>query len=153
MRRLAWALLTGTLVGALVGAVVLVADDDGSPPTTTVADDDDRAPVDLLAGQLVDAEVGDRLELRVEENPGVGDSWVVDQAPDEAVARIVDQFSEGADPDLAGAGYTEVFVLEATGPGTTSLVLHDCFRCDAEGNTPPDDEQFAIDLEYGIRVR
>ncbi len=155
MRRLRWTLLVGALAGAIVGAVVLVTSDD-EPPTTTVAPPDggnDRTPVDLLAGEQVDAEVGDRLALRVEENPSVGDRWVVAQAPDDAVARIVDRFSEGVDTDLVGAGHTEVFVLEATGPGTTSLTLHNCFRCDVEGNTPPENEQFAIDLDYDIRVR
>jgi hypothetical protein len=64
----------------------------------------------------------------------------------------VDRFSQGIDPELVGAGHTEVFVLEAVGPGTTALVLHNCFRCDAEGNTPAEDAQYAIDLTYAVRI-
>ena len=145
--------MIGALVGVLVGGIVLAVGPD-DPSTTTVAEDDDDEPevVDLIAGVLVDADVGDRLELRVEENPGIGDNWVVEQPPDEAVARIVGRFDEGVDPDLVGADHTAVVVLEATGPGTTTLILHNCYRCDAEGDSPPEDEQLAGDLEYGIRV-
>lgn len=148
----------GVILGLAVGAVVVILGDDGGSPFAPVttddtgADDDEPAVVYLLAGQEIEATVGDRLELSVEENPGVGDAWQVAEAPDDGVARVVDRFSEGVDTEVVGAGHTEVFVLEALGPGTTALVLHNCFRCDDAGVTPAEDAQYAVDLRYGIRV-
>lgn len=157
-RRVLVVLALGALLGLVVGVVVILVGDDDPPAPGPAADGadhdgDDRADaVDLLAGQEVEANVGDRLELRVEENPSVGDDWEVAEPPDADVARIVDRFSEGVDDDLVGAGHTEVFVLEAVGAGTTTLVLHNCFRCDDQGNTPAEDARFAVDLDYALRI-
>lgn len=132
------ALVALTLSGA---AVAGCSDDD----TTVLTPDEDTAEVS----------VGGEVVIEVPENPSVGDNWQVDTAPDSAVARIVDDEFESDDPSGTrdGAGGVQRFTVEAIGEGETTIVLHNCYRCDADGNTPPDEEEFAVDETFVISVR
>jgi predicted secreted protein len=116
---------------------------------------DGTATVSLSADGVTEAEVGDELVIELAENPSVGDAWQVTTPPDGSVARLVGDTYEAdeADPEMTGVGGTRSFTLEAIGSGETVLVVHNCYRCDAAGNTPPEDAHEARDLGYRILVR
>jgi hypothetical protein len=113
---------------------------------------DDGSAIDVMSSEVTEAEVGDELEIRLWAEPGLGDAWQVAEPPDEAVVRIVDQTSETDEPDIEGGIWEEVVTLEAVGEGTTTVVMHNCFRCDDEGNTPPEYADEADDVTFTIRV-
>jgi predicted secreted protein len=116
---------------------------------------DGSAPVVISAGGVTEVEVGDELVIEVAENPSVGDAWEVTTPPDGSVARLVGDTYEAdeADPEMTGVGGTRSFTLEAVGAGETVVVVHNCYRCDTAGNTPPEDAQEAKDSTYRIRIR
>jgi hypothetical protein len=109
-------------------------------------------PTRLLASEQNRVAVGDEMEISLSASPGLGDAWQVAGPPEEAVARLVDQRSESDEPELAGGLWEDVFVFEAVGVGTTEVVMHNCFRCDDQGNTPPEYAEEAVDLTYTIIV-
>ena len=78
---------------------------------------------------------------------------IVVLTPDETVARIVDDAYDADQPVAEGSGGLRVFTLEAVGSGTTTIVIHNCYRCDADGNTPAVDEHEAVDERFEITVR
>ena len=47
----------------------------------------------------------------------------------------------------------DIVTLEAVGEGTTTVTMHNCFRCDDRGNTPPEHADQADDVTFTIRVR
>jgi predicted secreted protein len=112
----------------------------------------DGEPTRLLASEQNRVAVGDEMEIHLSAEPGLGDAWQVATPPDETVVRLVDQRSESDEPELAGGLWEDVFVFEAVGPGTTEVVVHNCFRCDDQGNTPPEYAEEAVDLTYAIIV-
>lgn len=97
-------------------------------------------------------DAGSTFSIVLSENPSIGDDWRLDQPPDPAVAELVsdDYESEG---DAPGSGGTRVFTFAAKAPGTTELVLYDCYRCDGEGNPSPDDADLAVRITYTVTVR
>ena len=111
------------------------------------------APIEVGSSAVTQAEVGDELVIRLSSEPGIGDAWQVAEPPDPAVARVVDESSETDDPDVAGGLWEDVFTLEAIGEGRTTVVMHNCFRCDDEGNTPPEYADEAVDITFTIEVR
>jgi hypothetical protein len=117
----------------------------------TCGGDDPAIPVGVSG--VTEAEVGDRLEIRLSAEPGLGDAWQVAEPPDESVVRVVDVTSESDEPDVAGGRWEDVVILEAVGPGTTTVVMHNCFRCDDDGNTPPEYAEEAADIRFTIEVR
>jgi hypothetical protein len=142
-------------VGVLVGVLVLEVRSSGDgveDPPSVDRPDEVADPVQVVSGAVTRVEVGDRLELRLSAEPGLGDAWQVAVPPDEDVVRVIDVTSESDEPDVAGGLWTDVVVMEAVGPGTTMIGMHNCFRCDDEGNTPPDYAEEAVDLAYTISV-
>jgi hypothetical protein len=113
---------------------------------------DDDSAINVSSSQITEAEVGDELEIRLSASPGVGDAWQVAEPPDEAVVRIIDQTSETDEPDIDGGLWEDILTLEAVGEGTTTVVMHNCFRCDDEGNTPPEFAAEAADITFTIKV-
>ena len=109
--------------------------------------------IDVTSGRVTRAEVGDELVIRLSAEPGLGDAWQVAEPPDPAVVRVVDESSETDDPEVAGGLWEDVFTLEAVGEGRTTVVMHNCFRCDDEGNTPTEYAEEAVDITYTIEVR
>ena len=130
-----------SLLFAVLSTVTLVGCADEEPPTLVFS----SAPAEV--------EVGETMQISLSENPSIGDAWQVSVPPDEEVVRIVDDFYRTDDPELVGAGGERAFELEAVGPGKTSVVIHNCFRCDDDGNTPADVADEAVDLTYEITVR
>lgn len=114
---------------------------------------DDASVIDAMSSEVTEAEVGDELEIRLSAEPGLGDAWQVAEPPDEAVVRVVDQTSESDEPDVEGGLWEDVVTLEAVGEGTTTVTMHNCFRCDDQGNTPPGHADEADDVTFTIRVR
>jgi hypothetical protein len=112
----------------------------------------DDAPVELNSWEVTAAEIGDEMEIRLSAEPGIGDAWQVAEPPDEAVARVVDQTSESDEPDVAGGSWEDIVILEAVGPGTATVVMHNCFRCDDDGNTPAEYAEEAVDISFTIKV-
>lgn len=133
--RAAWAIV-------LLAAVALVA-----------SCGDTEEPVPLRSWEPTEAEVGDVLVISVSSNPGIGDAWQIASGPDEAVVRFVDTDYEDDRPGEVGGGGTDTFRFEAVGAGRTTIVLHNCFRCDDEGNTPPEYADEVDDLVYEVTVR
>ena len=128
---------------ALVVALVLAAcgSADGAPPPVYGADDTD-----------IEVDEGQRFAITLEENPSVGDDWVVQGEPDPDVAALVDTDYDADAPDMIGSGGARTFTFEADGAGETTIVLHNCFRCNADGETPAEDQQYAETLTYDVRV-
>lgn len=115
---------------------------------------DDSGPAAVLEpGRTVAVDVGDEMIIEVPENASIGDDWRVSAPPDPAIARIVDEAYHADDPDATGSGGVRVYTLQAIGPGTTTVVLHNCYRCDTNDNTPPEDAAQAIDAVFPIVVR
>ena len=109
--------------------------------------------MDVTSGRVTRAEVGEELVIRLSAEPGLGDAWQVAEPPDPAVVQVVDESSETDDPEVAGGLWEDVFTLEAVGEGRTTVVMHNCFRCDDEGNTPPEYAEEAVDITYTFEVR
>jgi len=114
--------------------------------TAATCGDDDSA-IELSSTEVTEAEVGDELMIRLTAEPGLGDAWQVAQPPDEAVALVVDETSESSAPAAEGGIWEDVVTLEAVGQGTTTVVMHNCFRCDDDGNTPPEYAEYADELD------
>lgn len=93
------------------------------------------------------------LVISVWSEHGIGDDWQIVGDPAADVVRFVDTDYEEDQPGADGGGGTETFTFEAVGVGSTAVVLHNCFRCDDEGNTPPEWADEAEDLRYEIAVR
>ncbi|MBO3749157.1 protease inhibitor I42 family protein [Streptosporangiaceae bacterium NEAU-GS5] len=92
-------------------------------------------------GKTVEVRVtsGQRFSLSVPDNDSVGDDWEVATKPDPGVAAFVSEEYAG-DPDSKGpgSGGTGYYVYTAKNPGTTSVVLYNCWRC-GPAKTPKDD--------------
>lgn len=113
----------------------------------------DRTTVRLTpADPAAAVQVGDRVLVELPENPSVGDLWMVTEPPDGAVVEIVGDTYVADEPVLIGSGGVRVFTLEAVGRGRTTVVFHNCYRCDAAGDTPPEDAQEAVDQTFEITV-
>ena len=137
--RCRWVALLGVVASSLLVAAAACGDGESA--------------IDVTSGGVTPAEVGDELVIRLSAEPGLGDAWQVAEPPDPAVVRVVDESSETDDPDVAGGLWEDVFTLEAVGEGRTTVVMHNCFRCDDQGNTPPEFAEEAVDLTYTIEVR
>lgn len=76
----------------------------------------------------ITAEVGERFTLSVPENASTREHWfVVDPQPDASVVRVADRSYESADDGKSvGGGGTLVLTFEATGRGSTRIVLLHC---------------------------
>ncbi|MFF1544011.1 protease inhibitor I42 family protein [Streptomyces sp. NPDC058291] len=76
----------------------------------------------------VTAEVGERFTLSLPENASTREHWfVVDPQPDASVVRTADRRYESADDGKSvGGGGSLVFTFEATGRGSTRIVLLHC---------------------------
>jgi inhibitor of cysteine peptidase len=86
----------------------------------------------------ISAEVGERFTLTVKENASTREHWYLgDPAPDASVVRSRGQKSEsdsGEEP-VPGAGSSLTFTFEATGKGSTEIVLTHCtFATSCEGD-------------------
>lgn len=99
--------------------------------------------------------MGEELVIEVAENPSVGDAWEISIPPDESVARVIGDtyVADEVDREMTGVGGTRSFTFEAVGAGETQVVVHNCYRCDAAGITPPEDASEARDIGYRILVR
>ncbi|KQX83196.1 hypothetical protein ASD48_08350 [Streptomyces sp. Root1310] len=76
----------------------------------------------------ITAEVGERFTLSVPENASTREHWlVVAPQPDASVVRAADRDYESADDGRSvGGGGTLVLTFEATGRGSTRIVLLHC---------------------------
>jgi predicted secreted protein len=118
------------------GAFVGLSADDASLSLT-----EERRRVEIGQGELA--------VIEVEENASVGDDWQIWNAPDPSVVGIVGETFEPDDPAADGSGGTLRILLSTLDRGETTIRLHNCFRCDAEGQSS---EPGARDLEFRIRV-
>jgi inhibitor of cysteine peptidase len=92
------------------------------------------------ADTSITAEVGDRFELAFDgENASTRSHWyVVDPKPDSSVVRSRGEDYEADDEDMIGGGGTLTFTFEATGKGTTRIVVTHCtFTTCRNGTTTP----------------
>lgn len=75
----------------------------------------------------ITAEVGERFTLSVPENASTREHWfVVAPQPDASVVRAADRSYEPADDGRSVGGGTLVLTFEATGSGSTRIVLLHC---------------------------
>ena len=118
------ALATG-LLGACGGADVTVDEDD--------------------SGDTVALEVGQTLEVSLEENPSTGFAWNVTEPPDEAVIAPVEDDFDIYDPYSEGAGGTRAMLFEAVAPGETDMLLEYYFQTESEDV----DQTFALTVTVG----
>jgi inhibitor of cysteine peptidase len=83
-------------------------------------------------GGSVDLEVGQTLEVSLEENPSTGYAWNVTEAPDAAVIAPVEDDFAISDPYSDGAGGTRTLLFEAVAPGETEMLLDYYFQTDSD---------------------
>ncbi|MEU6741062.1 hypothetical protein [Streptosporangium sandarakinum] len=88
-------------------------------------------------GRTVDVRVtpGARFALAVDDDERAGDDWEMGDLPDVAVASFI---SEEPGPASGAAGPARYFIFNAKHPGTTTVTISNCRRCQ-NGRTPPDD--------------
>jgi inhibitor of cysteine peptidase len=96
-------------------------------PTLTLTDRDQ--------GHAVKLRVGQRVMLLLAGNPTTGYLWQIDPKVDAKVVRAIGEPGFHQDSNLAGAGGTQSFLLEAAGPGETILSLS--YLRPWETGTPP----------------
>jgi predicted secreted protein len=114
-RRLRWtACLLATLACSAALHAAAGADDASAGRVVDHVFADPSAPIVVHAGQL--------FLIAQEANPSTGYHWVASPSPDPAVA-VLRGTSFMATSGLVGAPGREIRVYEATGPGSTSIVL------------------------------
>jgi inhibitor of cysteine peptidase len=89
----------------------------------------------------VTADVGERFTLTVDENASLGERWyLATPKPDDSVVRGRGQRyeSDSEGEPVPGAGGGRVFTFEATGTGSTRIVLLHCpvHACDGDTASP-----------------
>ncbi|MFD9430391.1 protease inhibitor I42 family protein [Streptomyces sp. NPDC060002] len=111
---------TGAVAAALCTVTLVAGCASGSG-----ADEPTSHPTQDLS---ITAEVGERFTLSVPENASTREHWfVVAPQPDASVVRAADRSYESADDGKSvGGGGTLVFTFEATGKGSTRIVLLHC---------------------------
>ncbi|KOU77718.1 hypothetical protein ADK57_01845 [Streptomyces sp. MMG1533] len=86
----------------------------------------------------ISAAVGERFTLTVEENASTREHWYLgDPEPDTSVVRGQGEKSgsDSGDEPVPGAGSDLTFTFEATGKGSTEIVLMHCtFKTTCEGD-------------------
>lgn len=112
-------------LGAVVVAALVVAcgsdsatDSTGGATVPKQISVDGSGPVALRLGQ--------ELVVTLESNPSTGYDWLIDTAPDTAVAESVGEPSYQATPvasNIVGSGGATSLRFSATGAGTTRVVL------------------------------
>jgi predicted secreted protein len=95
--------------------------------------------------------VGDTVELRLDENASVGDDWQVTSEPSADVLELTDEDVE-SEGDCDGCGGTKVLTYEVVGEGATSIELHNCYRCDTDGNST-EEPPAPADLAFSVNAR
>ncbi|MFE8947466.1 protease inhibitor I42 family protein [Streptomyces sp. NPDC007856] len=89
----------------------------------------------------ITAKVGERFTLTVHQNASTREHWYLsDPRPDADVVRERGQHSTPDSKHLAGAGSGLTFTFEATGKGSTRIVLTHCTfatTCDEDGGGNP----------------
>jgi inhibitor of cysteine peptidase len=91
----------------------------------------------------ITAKVGERFTLTVHQNASTREHWYLsDPRPDAAVVRERGQRStrNSGDKHMAGGGSSLTFTFEATGKGSTRIVLTHCTfatTCDEDGGGAP----------------
>ncbi|AIR98966.1 protease inhibitor I42 family protein [Streptomyces glaucescens] len=93
--------------------------------------------------RTITASVGERFTLTVDENASTRSHWyLVDPEPDASVVRAEGRESESASDSgevVAGGGSRLTFTFEATGEGSTEIVLLHCTfnsTCDTGDGSP-----------------
>lgn len=77
------------------------------------------------AGDRVSARPGDRIRIVLDANETTGYRWLVAQAPDRRVARVVASryVADPAEPGVVGSGGEQITVVRAVRRGSTSIDL------------------------------
>ena len=83
------------------------------PENVYIADEADN-------GQSVTMEVGDMLQIMLDENQTTGYLWSI-VTNDEGVLALSGEPAYEVESDAIGAGGTKTFLFEAVGPGTSVL--------------------------------
>ena len=83
-------------------------------------------------GSSIDLEVGQTLEVSLEENPSTGFAWNVTEEPDAAVIAPVEDDFDISDPYSDGAGGTRSLLFEAVAPGETEMLLDYYFQTESD---------------------
>jgi hypothetical protein len=93
--------------------------------------------------------VGDHVVIELDENASIGDDWQVVAESDDAVLDLVDETTE-SEGDCDGCGATLRRTYTAVAAGETTLELHNCYRCDTDGNSteePPEPGDLTFTVE------
>ncbi|HZF92796.1 protease inhibitor I42 family protein [Streptomyces sp.] len=121
-------------MGAAAALLLLSACGSGGDEPTSHPTDD----------RTITASVGERFTLTVDENASTRSHWyLADPKPDGSVVRAEGQESESASDSggdvVAGGGSRLTFTFEATGEGSTEIVLLHCTfasTCDTGDGSP-----------------
>jgi predicted secreted protein len=160
MRRTTVPLLALLLMGAAA-----CSDDDGGDgdreyggepvETTAPAGHDepfgDGAAILTLQQTDVQVTVGDDVVVQLDQNQSVGDNWEIQDQPDDVILRFVEETNAVDDPEADGGGGTVQFIFQAVGDGHAELTVHNCFRCDTDGNSTEEPPEPA-EVEFSVEV-
>ncbi|OIJ69805.1 hypothetical protein WN71_000960 [Streptomyces mangrovisoli] len=112
-------------------------------PLVAACGSGEPAPVAHPLGESrITAKVGERFTLTVHENGSTREHWYLSAPrPDAGVVRERGEHStsESHDKNEVGSGSRLTFTFEATGKGSTRIVLTHCTfatTCDEEGGSP-----------------
>ncbi|MEU9475512.1 protease inhibitor I42 family protein [Streptomyces sp. NPDC048191] len=129
----------GGAAGGVVAAVALLTLVAGCGSGT-----DEPVPVAHPTGESrITAKAGERFTLTVHENASTREHWYLsDPRPDAAVVRERGQRGtpDSGDKHVVGGGSSLTFTFEATGKGSTRIVLTHCTfatTCDEDGGGTP----------------
>ncbi|MBV6507348.1 MAG: hypothetical protein JJLCMIEE_00392 [Acidimicrobiales bacterium] len=134
-----------TLLPPLVIPLVLVGCGDSESPAP--ADNGDEPKSYGLSDDEIVVGNGDEFLIEIRENPSVGDAWQLIEDPDRAVVEFVDEEFVSDDPEATGAGGETTFTFRATGSGSTTLEMGNCYRCADDQEKYTDTHTFDVTVE------
>lgn len=142
MMRRRWRIV-GLGVALLLGLLMtgLLAGCASSPSVPTFGRPDDRIAVSR----------GTTFDIVLDANASVGDDWRVVGQPDRAVAEPSGE-NHRSDSDLPGSPGQDVFSFRATGAGTTTISIFNCYRCVGADQPTAENQRLSQTLRFTLTV-
>lgn len=108
-----------------LAALAVTGCSDGQSPGYKVLDNDDTT---------ITVSSGARFALKFRDNPSVGTEWkLAGPKPDGTVVKFSGDDYETDEPGTDGSGGTRYLKFRAREPGSTRIVLTNCYRCAGNG--------------------
>ncbi len=97
--------------------------------------------------------VGETFAIRLDQNPSIGDNWMIVSAPDDSFVKEEGHTMKYDSPEpKPGQGGQVEFKFKAKKVGKTTVTMLDCYRCGTRTSVAPENTQFAKRLTFEITV-